>query len=445
MDKVEVVSDLVDLTAASDDDGDEADLKKKEKKARKEQKRKEKERKREELKKAQAAQAKAARDERLLKEAQELSRRLADAAALRAAARREGYDRGVPPGTSAAIEIDEDEPEAAPPPEEEPEPAAKRARAAVADGRESLGFQRWEPPETPGGAQAAPQAAPPQLPSPRGPAAEAVERPRPAQEPAGEGRQKAAAAGRKGLGPSMAEVIAAASREQSSSGFAGFASFEGFDAKVSHEKAHGLETEEPDPDDEEDEENPEGFLPMEFYSLQDLPEELILADMASEPGLYVAHYIRYVLGAWQRMLVSGKAVDGSGLTNQTAALFKSKEKFQSTAEALKPLLRQLRSRKINDEMLSGLETVVKLAAEREYNHANSVYVGMTMGRKTWHNSLPCFQQQQNHGGSVRKIIKQSELVDFDWDPVVQAYMHALKRVIQFAQCIRPPDDPAKCA
>jgi len=241
----------------------------------------------------------------------------------------------------------------------------------------------------------------------------------------------------------MAAAIAAAQREQSL-GSSRFASFEAFDAQASHEKAHGLEDAELEADEDAGEQ--EGLLPAEFYSLQDLPEELIPAsDMGSEPGLYVAHFVRFVLGAWQRMLGAGRVIEGSGLTAQSAALFQSRAKLRETTDALRPLLRQLRHRKVNEQLLRQLDTIVRLAADREYVACNTEYMGMTMGRKTWHNALPCFQQQQNHGGSVRKIIKQSEMLDFDVDPVVQAYMHALKRIVQFAQCIRPPDDPSKCA
>merc|ERR1712070_202980 len=170
------------------------------------------------------------------------------------------------------------------------------------------------------------------------------------------------------------------------------------------------------------------LLPEELFSLQDLPKELKPeSDFGEEPGIFVAHFVRWVLGAWQHSLHSGQGIATAGLTQDTIALFTSKEKLHETSEAMAPLLRQLRRKEIHEEVVMQLLSIVRLAAKRSYASAMSEYADITMGKKTWHQSMSCMQMQQNHGGSIRSIIKQSPLLGFDWDPVVQAYIWALKR------------------
>lgn len=470
-DKVEVIGELVDLTLIQDSEEEDAHLPKKarEKKAKQREKKRKEEQKKAEMKQAALAKKKAAAEARLKRDAEEEAKRKADEAARRYAERMEARDKSTLPPATITAPTEKVTPQStrailksmivvtakpAKPPAALPE-TVEVGTAGLAENRkagahDAPGRRRTPQPAEPTPPVSAKLRAPSParrlphgMPTSQDP--EVTVKMKPAVETqkadANDADFNSGAQSQAAKGKTMAEVIAAAQKEQSSNS-SGFASFEAFDAQSSHFKAHGMDEPENDPDDEDDI-DPDALLPMEFYSLQDLPEELLAAgDMGSEPGLYVAHFVRFVLGCWQRTLSSGKPLEGPGLTAQSAALFQSKAKLRETTEALKPLLRQLWLRKVTDEVLRELEKVVRHAADRDYIRANEVYVAMTMGRKTWHNSLPCFQQQQNHGGSVRKIIKQSELVDFDWDPVMQAYMHALKRLIQFVQCVRPPDSPS---
>lgn len=116
--------------------------------------------------------------------------------------------------------------------------------------------------------------------------------------------------------------------------------------------------------------------------------------------------------------------------------------YEKTKEALTPLLTQLQKNTIQPELLKQLDILLTMAAERQYKTCMQEYVGITMGKKTWHQSHMQSMKQQNHGGSVCRITKQSEFIDFDYDPTVNAYMLALKRVLQFLQWLRPPTEAA---
>jgi len=474
-DTVELVSECVDLTLIVDSE-DDTHLPKKvrEKTAKKAEKRRKEEQNRAEAKAAMKAKKKAQLEARLRREAQEEARQKADAAARRYANRIASYDKSTMPETDVAEEnasatlfptdasfksrlmfgiatklpqstavVFDFKPEMV----SERQTETDALMAYVQTGPSSP--EQQAVPTLDYGASETPPLALTELMSSKPKDEGAVDKADSATQ------QNESKKEEKPMG--MADAIAAAQQEESVETPL-FASFEAFNAKSSHYKAHGMEAEndleddddddDDDDEDDEDENDPdqEDVLPMEHYSLQDLPEDPTPADgISNDPGFHVAHFIRFAIGAWQRALGSGKTIEGPGLTAHSSAMFQSMAKLKETIEALKPLLKQLRFRKVNEEALKSLHQVVQFAADRDYVRANQLYVGMTMGRKTWHNSIVCFQQQQNHGGSVRKILKQSELLDFDWDPVMQAYMHALKRLIQFVQCVRPPDNPSGIA
>merc|ERR1711933_167686 len=116
--------------------------------------------------------------------------------------------------------------------------------------------------------------------------------------------------------------------------------------------------------------------------------------------------------------------------------------LEKTKEALAPLLVNLQRNTVSIDLLQKIDAIATLATQREYARVMEEYVGVTMGKKRWFQSHMQTMMQQNHGGSVAKILKQSEFIDFDFDPAVNAYMLALKRVIQFLQWLRPAIKPS---
>merc|ERR1711933_187375 len=147
--------------------------------------------------------------------------------------------------------------------------------------------------------------------------------------------------------------------------------------------------------------------------------------------------IRYVVGTWEKAQNSGETFEGSSLTFESKELLKSEAKLRETVTALRPLLQKLRAREVAEETLGILVEVIQLAIERNYTGCNAAYVKITMGKKLWHNAMMQTMMQQNHGGGIRKINKASALIDFDCDPVQQAYMWSFKRLLQVLQFFRP--------
>jgi len=228
-----------------------------------------------------------------------------------------------------------------------------------------------------------------------------------------------------------------------------FLDYDLFDPQKAYEVAYGkrLEDESSSSDSEEDSEGDgvREHAPVDIREFDTgAPKELLpRSAVGDNPGEYVEHFVRYVMGEWKRHVDSGTKIEGNGIGFLSQSAFNSPKVLKETMGGLIPLLVQCRQKSISQEMLKAITGIVNQAAERDYAGAIQQYMLITMGRKTWHQTVTQVSQQQNHGGAISKILQQSEFVEFDWDPVVKAYTIALKRVIQFAQWLHPPENSSK--
>lgn len=228
-----------------------------------------------------------------------------------------------------------------------------------------------------------------------------------------------------------------------------FKEYEAFNAKKAHDVAHGLgkEGDVPDSgssDDSSEEDNPMNRIkrPTDYWGKP--PEELLartdLEESVDGSRAFIAHFVRYVMGTWNLYFEDEVKIEGNGLTEGACASFNSRMVLEKTKEALTPLLERLQRNTVEKDHLLQIDNIASLAAARDYKSSMQQYVLTTMGRKTWHMTHMQTMMQQNHGGSVAKILKQSDFVSFDYDPTINAYTLALKRVIQFLQWLRPPTE-----
>lgn len=109
------------------------------------------------------------------------------------------------------------------------------------------------------------------------------------------------------------------------------------------------------------------------------------------------------------------------------------------------LLRKARSTELSKDTLEKLEKISALAAEREYQAANEVYVELTVGHGKWHGDLSvkgmtgCAKAPRN-GFMVKK-----DVAGFLDSEAAKDYMFCLKRLVALAQLIRPNTDLSKHA
>jgi len=198
----------------------------------------------------------------------------------------------------------------------------------------------------------------------------------------------------------------------------------------------------------------------------DPPAELLPHDRVGDgrPAEFIEHFVRFVLGAWRRERAGGFA--GFGAMERTAF----QDSLGQTEEAMAPLLRRLRNGETLDRgeskadarvrsrtarqcqdggslgeqsVLEQLDRMVALAAERQYAEAHEAYMKLTLGNKKWHSTtvmhIPACQMK----GAREYRRNRDDLNTYDMDPVAQRYMHGMRKLVHFAQCIRPNSDQSK--
>lgn len=172
-----------------------------------------------------------------------------------------------------------------------------------------------------------------------------------------------------------------------------------------------------------------------------LPREVIEAQ-DEKPGAFVAHFVRFTIGAWRRLLEG--ADDGGRENDEGIDVFKNEQSFQEVEGAMEPLMRLLDAGETNPTVMQQLSKMVCLASEREYADAGKAYMDMVLGRKKWNNTLASYggTSGTNKGARIY-ITKQDDLLEYDKDPVVQKYMQGLRRLVLLAQFVNPNPDTSK--
>lgn len=124
---------------------------------------------------------------------------------------------------------------------------------------------------------------------------------------------------------------------------------------------------------------------------------------------------------------------------------------KDTREAFVPLLQQLKRNAVPKDLLRQIADFADLSAQREYAKANDVYIAITIGKALWHTHLDLGNQRAHWTGGTDGRTMQRQVVEkdyknaslFDSDPLVQRYVHALKRLVTYMQSVQPNSDPSK--
>merc|ERR1712050_488827 len=116
----------------------------------------------------------------------------------------------------------------------------------------------------------------------------------------------------------------------------------------------------------------------------------------------------------------------------------NRKSLQVVEEDCAPLINQLKEKKTPAQMIEQLDEVVSCAAEREYMEAGKAYTLMTMGKKKWNNCHANYAGTHCQNKGVRVYhTHQSDLLDYDKNPVVQKYCQSVRRLVMFAQTMWP--------
>mmetsp|Transcript_50326 Transcript_50326/g.133078 ORF Transcript_50326/g.133078 Transcript_50326/m.133078 type:complete len:286 (-) Transcript_50326:59-916(-) len=247
-------------------------------------------------------------------------------------------------------------------------------------------------------------------------------------------------------------------KKETKKGAGGFMTFDSFDARASQAIAHGKRAREEkdsdtDSEEEDDREDPDvDRLAVVRVDWSDPPAELKPrgeAEFAEKAGgkKFVAHFIRYCVGKWRMDFESG-AMEGvcdkmkSHLGDVQRAMYLNVATIKGTEEMLAPLVKLLEKGEVAETIMPSLEKMATFAADRDYKAALGPYMELTVGKKKWNNAVFFGEAKHNKGFNARRV-KRDEANAFDESEVVQKYVQGLRRIMNYAQLIRPNDDVSK--
>jgi len=198
----------------------------------------------------------------------------------------------------------------------------------------------------------------------------------------------------------------------------------------------------------------------------DPPTELLSREKVGSAADFIDHFVRYIIGAWR----NEEAAGFKGFKDMERRAFQ--DALSHTEQAVTPLLRRLKKgeklergetresmlgtaccRETRTSMegkfleeksvLQQLNDMVTLAANRQYTEAHNTYMKMTLGNKMWNNTIVSHVPASTMKGAREYRRNRDSLNTYDMDPVSQKYMHAVRKLVHFAQCIRPNSDQSK--
>jgi pre-mRNA-splicing factor 18 len=108
-----------------------------------------------------------------------------------------------------------------------------------------------------------------------------------------------------------------------------------------------------------------------------------------------------------------------------------------SGEYLKPLLKQLRKRDLQPDVLLAVAEIVHYMQLREYLKANDSYLRLSIGNAPWPIGVTMVGI---HERSAREKIFSNSVAHVLNDEISRKYIQSLKRLLTFAQTIRPPAD-----
>jgi hypothetical protein len=193
------------------------------------------------------------------------------------------------------------------------------------------------------------------------------------------------------------------------------------------------------------------------------PSEMLPRSNFNKAGDFIEHFVRYIIGAWMQQQDRGFA----GFPDMQKQAFNNT--VQETIAAITPLIRRLRSgsslergeRKENRgrcretrtsmegkffqeaSVLGQLELMVTMAYDLDYVGAHKAYMRLTLGNKTWNNTCVQHVAACTMKGAREYRRNRDNLNTYDMDPMSQRYMHAMRKLVHFAQLMKRNPDESK--
>ncbi|GAA5888659.1 hypothetical protein JCM16303_000884, partial [Sporobolomyces ruberrimus] len=148
------------------------------------------------------------------------------------------------------------------------------------------------------------------------------------------------------------------------------------------------------------------------------------------PQIY--HALKRVLKEWEQSLADRPESVKRSTQGKVAAATQA-----TSSEYLKPLFKQLRKRDLADDVLLAVAEITFYMQTREYLRANDAYLRLSIGNAPWPIGVTMVGIHERSG---REKIFSSNVAHALNDETSRKYIQSLKRLLTFAQAIRPPAD-----
>ncbi|CAE6431873.1 unnamed protein product [Rhizoctonia solani] len=184
--------------------------------------------------------------------------------------------------------------------------------------------------------------------------------------------------------------------------------------------------------------NPEDSKPGESSKTASAAEENTILDLAliktNPDKLYPLIYyaLKRVLKEWEQSM----AERPDQVKRSTQGKLAAATQVQS-AEYLKPLFKQLRSKTVAEDVLGKLAEIIHYMQKREYQKANDAYLRLSIGNAAWPIGVTMVGI---HERSAREKISSDQVAHVLNDEVSRKYIQSVKRLLTFAQSKYPPSD-----
>ncbi|KAJ1792111.1 hypothetical protein LPJ59_004883 [Coemansia sp. RSA 2399] len=186
--------------------------------------------------------------------------------------------------------------------------------------------------------------------------------------------------------------------------------------------------------DDEKEKRQRKYQMLVDYDVSEISPDLLRTDIDRlHTLLYV--YLKRLLYEWDDYLATRPDDERRSAEGKLAAATQ-----RQSAEYLKPLFRNLKSRKVPADVLARITEIARNVLDKEYMKANDAYLQLSIGNAPWPIGVT---QVGIHARAARENINANKVAHVLNNEVQRKWIQSLKRLMRFAQTKYPPADLAK--
>ncbi|KCV69222.1 hypothetical protein H696_04639 [Fonticula alba] len=154
-------------------------------------------------------------------------------------------------------------------------------------------------------------------------------------------------------------------------------------------------------------------------------------------SLLIHDYLKFLTNMWDQRLLSRPDYEQRSRQGRD-----DRRVYEDTKLHIQPLLRHLRRRTLEQDMLQHLTRICDFLQRREYRNALDTYYLMSIGNAPWPMGVTMVGI---HERSAREKISSNQVAHVLNDERTRRWIHCLKRLMTLTQDIFPPEDLVQAA